>query len=209
MKRTPFYTAARALLPWLFQLLMPSRVHHAENLPKQGGVVLCCNHASMTDPLRLAYSQRRQIFFMAKEELFHNPLVRAVISGLGAFPVARGRSDKQAITTAQQLLQDGNVLGIFLEGTRSRDGSLQRPKPGAVLLAYRNGVPILPCCITAKGGGLPGVFRTSIVSYGRLIPPEDLGIQNGTPSELRNASRMVMGKIAELREESLEEFPSK
>ena len=209
MKRTPLYTFARTLLPWLFQLLMPSRVYHAQNMPKQGGVVLCCNHASMTDPLRLAYSQRRQIFFMAKEELFRNPLVKFVITALGAFPVSRGRGDKQAISNAEQLLKDGNVLGIFIEGTRSKDGSLQRPKPGAVLLAYRSGVPVLPCCITAKEGGLPGTFRTSIVSYGKPIAPEELGIENGTPSELRNASRMVMDKIAELREKSLEEFALK
>ncbi len=204
MTRTPFYTFARTLLPWFFHLVMPSRVRHAENLPEEGGVVLCCNHASMTDPLRLAYSQRRQIFFMAKEELFRNPVVKAVISGLGAFPVSRGRGDKRAISTAERLLKDGNVLGIFIEGTRSKDGSLQRPKPGAVLLAYRNGVPVLPCCITDTSGGVPGTFRTSIVSYGRPIPPEELGIRNGTPSELRSASRMVMGKIAALREESLE-----
>lgn len=209
MKRTSLYTFARTLLPWFFQMLMPSRIHHAENMPKEGGVVLCCNHASMTDPLRLAYSQRRQIFFMAKEELFRNSFVKAVITALGAFPVARGRGDKQAISTAERLLKDGNVLGIFIEGTRSKDGSLQRPKSGAVMLAYRSGVPVLPCCITARDGGLPGTFRTSIVSFGKPIAPEELGIGNGTPSELRDASRMVMDRIAELREKSLEEFALK
>lgn len=209
MKHTWLYTFVRTLLPWFFRLLMPGRVLHAEYMPQQGGVVLCCNHASMTDPVRLAYSLRRQIFFMAKKELFHNKFVSAVITALGAFPVARGRGDKQAISTAARLLRDGNVLGIFIEGTRSRDGSLLRPKPGAVLLAYRNNVPILPCCITAKDGGVPGPFRKSLISFGKPIYPEKLGIQDGTPSELRSASRMIMEKIAELREESLEEFQLK
>lgn len=209
MKRTPLYTFARTVLPWLFRILMPGRVENAENMPKQGGVVLCCNHASMTDPVRLAYTQRRQIFFMAKEELFRNKFVNFIITSLGAFPVSRGKGDKQAILTAAELLKGGNVLGIFIEGTRSKDGNLLRPKSGAVLLAYRNGVPVLPCCITANNGRVPGPFRMSTISYGKPIPPEELGIQNGTPSELREASRMVMERIAALREKSLQEISMK
>ncbi|MCI1956570.1 MAG: 1-acyl-sn-glycerol-3-phosphate acyltransferase [Oscillospiraceae bacterium] len=206
MKGTLLYTLARALLPWFFRTVMPIRVRGAENLPKTGKVILCCNHASMTDPLRLAYSQRRQIYFMAKEELFRNRLVGAVIGALGAFPVSRGRGDKGAINKARVHLKEGHVLGLFIEGTRSKDGRLLRPKAGAAMLAKTCDAPIVPCCITARGGGLPKPFRTCIVSFGKLIPPEALGVKAGTPSELRSASQYVMDRIAALRESNLREF---
>lgn len=206
MKGTPLYSMARTVLPWLFRILMPIRIRNSQNMPQSGKVILCCNHASMTDPVRLAFCVKRQIFYMAKAELFHNKFVSAVISSLGAFPVSRGKGDKGAINAAQKHLNSGHVLGLFIEGTRSKDGNLQRPKPGAVMLAKSCNAPILPCCITAKNGGLPKLFRPCIVSFGKLIPPEELGIENGTPTELRNASQYVMSRIAELRESSLKEF---
>lgn len=206
MKGTPLYSMARTVLPWLFRILMPIRIRNSQNMPQSGKVILCCNHASMTDPVRLAFCVKRQIFYMAKAELFHNKFVSAVISSLGAFPVSRGKSDKGAINAAQKHLNSGHVLGLFIEGTRSKDGNLQRPKPGAVMLAKSCNAPILPCCITAKNGGLPKLFRPCIVSFGKLITPEELGIENGTPTELRNASQYVMSRIAELRESSLKEF---
>lgn len=178
-------------------------------MPETGKIILCCNHLSMTDPVRLAFSQNRQIFYMAKSELFQNKFVAAVISALGAFPVSRGKSDRQAINTAQKHLDHGHVLGIFIEGTRSKNGELLRPKSGSVMLAHSCSAPILPCCITAKNGGLPKLFQTCLISFGKVIEPEELGIKNGTPSEYREASRQVMERIAQLREASLNEFTKK
>ena len=206
MKRTPLYTFARFFLPWLFRIIMPFKVNGADYMPKNGGVIICCNHASATDPLRLAYSQKRQIYFMSKIELFENKFVGAIIRALGAFPVSRGTGDKGALETARRILDGNGTLGIFIEGTRSKDGKLQRPKSGAVMLASKCNAAILPCCITAKKGALPKAFRTSIVSYGKPISPKELNIQNGTPSEYRTASRMVMGHIAELRERDLKKL---
>ncbi|MFU0833303.1 MAG: 1-acyl-sn-glycerol-3-phosphate acyltransferase [Oscillospiraceae bacterium] len=201
MKRTPLYSFARTFLPWFFRTLMPIRVRNAENLPQSGKAILCCNHMSMTDPLRLAFSQKRQIFFMAKEELFHNKLVSAVLTALGAFPVSRGKGDKNAIHTAQEILNSGQILGIFIEGTRSKDGNFLRPKSGAVMLAHNCHAPIVPCCITPKKGRMPRLFHACYVSYGAPISEEELGIQNGTPSEYKNASLLVMSRIAQLRED--------
>jgi 1-acyl-sn-glycerol-3-phosphate acyltransferase len=206
MNKTPLYTFAHTFLSWFFCALMPVRARNGEYIPKKGGVILCSNHASNSDAIRLAYTQKRQVFYMAKEELFRNPFVGWVLRALGAFSVARGKSDRGAINLAQRHLKEGDVLGLFIEGTRSKDGSLLPPKSGAVMLARSCDVPILPCCITAKGGGLPKLFHPCIVAYGRLIRPEELGVERGTPSELRAASKFVMSRIAELRQESLKEF---
>jgi 1-acyl-sn-glycerol-3-phosphate acyltransferase len=203
MKRTPLYTFARVFLPWLFRTLMPIRVRNVENLPQNKQAILCCNHMSMADPLRLAYSQKQQLFFMAKEELFHNWLVSAVLTGLGAFPISRGKGDKTAIYKAKNILDQGGILGIFLEGTRTKDGNFLRPKSGAVMLAHNCHAPIVPCCITPKKGKMPRLFHPCYVSFGTPILEEELGIQNGTPSEYRHASLLVMDRIAKLREEDL------
>jgi 1-acyl-sn-glycerol-3-phosphate acyltransferase len=203
MKGTPLYTFARRLLPWFFRLLMPVRIENAQYIPASGKLVLCCNHASMTDPIRLAFTTRRQVFFMAKEELFKNAFVASVISGLGAFPVSRGKGDQGAIGTAQEILGGDGILGIFIEGTRSKDGNLLRPKSGAVRIAASCGAPIVPCCITPEKGKLPRLFRTCRVTFGRPISPEELNVTEGSSLEYRNASRMVMDRIRELRENDL------
>ena len=203
MKGTPLYTFARRLLPWFFRILMPVRIENAQYIPASGKLVLCCNHASMTDPVRLAFTTRRQIFFMAKEELFENSFVSSVITALGAFPVSRGKGDQGAIGTAQEILGEDGILGIFIEGTRSKDGNLLRPKSGAVRVAASCGAPILPCCITPEKGKLPRLFRTCRISFGKPISPEELNVAEGTSLEYRNASRMVMDRIRELRENDL------
>lgn len=202
----PLYSFARYCLGWFFRALMPIRSKNSEYMPKTGGVILCCNHMSNTDPIRVAFSQKRDINYMAKEELFRNRFVGGVLRALGAFPVARGRGDKGAINLAQKHLMDGDVLGLFIEGTRSHDGNLLPPKSGAVMLAHSCHVPILPCCITAKGGGLPKMFQPCIIAYGEPIAPEELEIGNGTPGEFRAASKFVMSRIAALRETSLKEL---
>jgi 1-acyl-sn-glycerol-3-phosphate acyltransferase len=206
MKRTPLYAFARTFLGFFFCLLAPVRSRHSEFMPEQGGVILCCNHMSNTDPIRLAYTQKRQIFYMAKEELFRNRFVGSAIRALGAFAVARGKGDKAAMNLAQRHLKEGDVVGIFIEGTRSKDGNFLPPKSGAVMLAKSCGVPILPCCITPVGSALPRLFRPCVINYGKPIYPNELSIEKGSPSEFREASKFVMSRIMELREETYREF---
>lgn len=206
MMRTPLYTAVRKFLPWFFRILMPIRVRNEQYLPRDGRVIVCSNHLSMTDPVRLAYATHRQIFYMAKEELFRNPLVGGVIRALGAFPVMRGRGDRSALLRAREILNGESALGIFIEGHRSPDGKMLRPKSGAVRIAYSCNTPIVPCCITAKGGGLPRLFHTCRISFGRPIEPGELQIGEATPSEFRRAAHLVMDRIAELRREDLQEW---
>lgn len=118
----------------------------------------------------------------------------------------RGKGDVEAIDSAAELLHEECAIGVFIEGTRSKDGELGKPKAGAVMLAYQNQAPILPVCITPVGSKKPRLFHRTIISIGELIPCEQLGIQEGTGVEFRNASRLVMDKIRELRERDLREM---
>ncbi|WP_444645341.1 lysophospholipid acyltransferase family protein [Caproiciproducens sp. R1] len=206
MKRTPLYNFGKIFVQGFLKYFIPYRVNNRENMPECGRVVVCCNHLSLSDPVRLAFTQQRQIFFMSKAELFENKALGLLLSSLGAFPVQRGRGDKTAINRAGELLENEQALGVFIEGTRSKTGEFLQPKAGAVMLAHKYNAPILPCCITAKDGGLPKMFHKCMVSYGKLIQPDELGIENGSGSEYRSASRFVMEKIAELRERDLDTF---
>lgn len=206
MKRTPLYNFGKIFVQWFLKYFIPYEVNNKENMPQSGKVIVCCNHVSISDPVRLAFTQHRQIFFMSKSELFENKAMALLLSSLGAFPVQRGKGDKGAINKASQMLENGQALGIFIEGTRSKTGEFLQPKAGAVMIAHNNHAPILPCCITAKGGGVPKIFHKCIVSFGELIQPEELGIVEGTGVEYRNASREIMNRIAKLRERDLKTF---
>lgn len=206
MKRTPIYNFAKIVVPPAFKVVIPYKMKDKQKMPDNGGVIVCSNHISMKDPVLLALCFKRQVYYMAKAELFNNKFVSFIIRGLGAFPVVRGAGDTAAMDTAKNILQSGKVLGIFIEGTRSKDGSLGKPHSGAVLLAHQNNVPILPMCITAKEGKTPRMFHKVVISCGDLIMPDELGIEAGTGTEYRKASRLVMDKIAELRERDIKDF---
>ena len=172
-------------------------------MPAEGRVIICCNHVTMRDPIFVSTVHKRQIFYMAKAELFTNKFVGGIISSLGAFPVHRGQGDMDAMASARRLLEQEQVVGIFIEGTRSRTGQLLKPKTGAVMLAQETHSPILPMCITAPGGKVPSSFQKLAISCGKLIQPEELEIEDGNIASYRKAARYVMEQIAQLRERDL------
>lgn len=201
MKKTFLFRLSKIIAKPICYCIFPVKVKNLENFPETGKVIICCNHLSLKDPVYLSIKPKRMIRYMAKSELFENKFVSWIITQMGAFPVERGKSDQGAIHTADEILQAGEALAIFIEGTRSKDGKLGRPRSGAAMLAYQNKAPVLPVCITTKDGTAPKLFQKAIVHYGRLIPFEELGLHEGTGSEFRNASRLIMNRIAELREE--------
>ena len=204
MKHTPLYQVGRVIVPPIFRIGNPLIVNGTEKMPPKGRVVICCNHVTMKDPIFISSVHKRQINYMAKAELFENKFVGGVIRSLGAFPVHRGQGgDVDAMASARRLLEEERVVGIFIEGTRSRTGQLLKPKTGAVILAHETHSPILPMCITAPDGKVPSAFQKGAISCGDLILPEELGVEDGNISSYRKASRLVMSRIAEMRERDM------
>ena len=149
---TRFYDIGRHFLRPFNNLFWPSKVTGEENIPDEGGFILCANHVHMRDPLFLAVRlPKRHFTFLAKAELFKNPLLRLVIGekGLGAIPISRGHSDLGAIREALKTIANGHGLGIFPQGTRSRDNSPTSMLTGTALIAIRARVPVLPVYIDA------------------------------------------------------------
>lgn len=141
------YKFAKVLLTVIVKLLYRMEVHGSENLPADGPVIVVANHASLMDPIFMGCSLKRQVFFMAKEQLFKAPLLGTAIRAVGAFPVKRGAGDREAIRSAIGVLKQGKVLGMFPEGTRYKDGKIHPLRSGAALLAVKGKARILPMVI--------------------------------------------------------------
>jgi 1-acyl-sn-glycerol-3-phosphate acyltransferase len=140
---------------------------------------------------------------MAKVELFKNKFFGWIIRKLGAFPVERGKGDGKAIGNAETLIENGNVLGIFIEGTRSKTGEFLRPKAGAAMIAEKVNVPVIPVCITPKNKKIK-IFQKVTISWGEPISCEQLGLGSGSGEAVRAATKKIMGEIAALRERDMQ-----
>lgn len=202
------YTIGRGiyipLLKWVFRY----RVEGRENVPAHGGVLLVANHASLLDPPLLGNSVSRPVHFMAKGDLFKKPFLKWALPRVKAFPVHRGGADRAAVRRAIELLQSGEVVGLFPEGTRTKTGQLLPFQRGAGLIALRANVPVVPVALigTFKPFSKKGLWpQRFIVKIGQ---PIDLSsIQSDYEEKVRGAAErvnklMVEGIQALLKEET-------
>ena len=118
-----------------------------ENIPQKDSFIVVSNHGSLLDPPLLGHALGRNISFMAKAELFKVPCLGFIIKACGAYPVKRGIADKNTIKTACKKLSNDNCIGIFIDGTRQKNGRVNKPKQGAALLAFKNQKLLLPVAI--------------------------------------------------------------
>ncbi|MEX2237541.1 MAG: lysophospholipid acyltransferase family protein [Dehalococcoidia bacterium] len=181
-------------------LLFRLKVRGLENVPDVGGAIVVANHLSNFDPGVVGTSIKRRIRFMAKEELFF-PGFGLLLRLHGVFPIRRLEKDTAAVRRATQLLKDGEVLGMFPEGTRSKEGKLQHGRPGTAFIALRAGVPIVPAAITGteelKSWKATLFSRARLsITYGKPFylerPPRV------TAQTLEEATDAIMRAIAEL-----------
>lgn len=194
-----FYRFARGLVHGIFGALYRVRYHGLENIPQGGGYVLCSNHISQKDPIFIALKVPGQICYMAKAELFKFKPLGFIISHLGTFPVERGKGDTGAIDAAGERIRQGKILGIFPEGTRSKDGKLQRFKSGAIVVAAQTGADILP--VIVSGPKKLKIFTRVDVTYGKMIKNSDLGLTDiHAPSQLRAAKKVLTEQMQALWE---------
>ena len=183
-------------LCFLFRL----RVTGAGDIPRQGGLILCCNHRSVLDPCLLAVAFRRPIRFMAKSELFedHTAMAGKLLTALGAFPVTRDSGSAHAMKTAVSVVENGEVVGIFPQGRCVPAHIPIRAKAGAAWIACTTGVPLLPACISWKGKLRP--FRKVTIRFGEPFLV-DAANEDALRYKQREAARKISERINSLLEE--------
>ena len=167
-----FYNLCCNLARPFYSLVFPVKVEGLENVPAEGACILCANHLSARDPFYIAVRVRnRYLHFMAKVELFKWKPMARFVTALGGFPVDRGHNDLNAVRTALKLLADGHILGLFPQGTRSRDNARTPMLNGVAMIALRAQKPVIPVYI----GGPYRPFRRIPMRFGKPVDLSDFG----------------------------------
>src|SRR5215211_3667113 len=157
---TPVYWIVRAVLQPLIHLYFRISRNGRQHIPAEGGVLLASNHRSFLDPFVIGCCLRRPVFFVAKQELFKHRLIGWFLNCMGAFPIRRGESDEESMKTALALLERGDAVVIFPEGTRIRRGALGKAKRGVGRLALQSGAPVVPVAVHGSEHARRGwIFR--------------------------------------------------
>lgn len=172
MGANKLYSFLRAVVRPIFSLLYPVKLDGLENVPAEGGCLICANHISAIDPIILALHVRhRYLHYMGKAEIFKGKFMDWFCRALYAFPVDRGHSDLNAIRTALKLLADGHILGLFPQGTRSPDNRHTPMLNGVSMIALRAQKPVIPVYI----GGPYKLFHRTPVRIGKPVDLSGFG----------------------------------
>ncbi len=153
------------------------RVYGPERVPPTGGLVVASNHFNWVDPPALGAACPRTLYYMAKVEAHRVPGLGELMRAFGAFAVRRGESDRDAVRTMRQIVRDGHLLGLFVEGTRQRSGVPGPVQPGAARVAVNEEVPVIPVAIHGSQTWRPGNFHPVSVAWG--LPLDLAGIPRG------------------------------
>jgi glycerol-3-phosphate dehydrogenase (NAD(P)+) len=184
------YGIVRGVLQPFFLLYFRMSRIGREHVPAGGPVIIAANHRSFLDPFVIATMARRPMYYVAKKELFSRPWQAWILNALGAFPVDRGAGDEQSMATAKAILDRGDIVLMFPEGTRIRPGSLGTPKRGVGRLALESGAPVVPVA----------VIGTEAIRRGWRIRPHKVRIRAGRPlrfPQVIEPSRALAGAVTD------------
>ena len=169
-----------------------------ENIPQKGAFILAANHISALDPVMIISRCPRTLHFMAKDELFKNPVFASFLKKMNVFPVKRQTSDKRALEFAKRIISSGWVLGIFPEGSRIKDASPKRAKNGVSYLAAKTKADVLPVSIY-KAPGVRKLRPQITIRFGKLIKNSELGFsEEYSQQKIRESSEKIMSAITAL-----------
>ncbi len=199
-------TAAKVLLRPAFSALWRISVVGGDNVPAHGPAILAPNHVSVIDSFFLPATLGRRITFVGKSEYLDDWKTRRLFPALGMIPIDRGggNASARALDTAARLLTDGELFGIYPEGTRARDGFLHKGHTGAARLSMRTGAPIIPVgilgtrAVQPPDARAPKPFRPVEVRFGEPIFPSETGSATNQRLKLRHMTDELMFEIKNL-----------
>ena len=191
---------------WIYNTLEPAvsalyriEAHGVENIPADGAIV-ASNHTSFADVLVISAAAKRQVRYMAKKELFRIPLLAPLIRALGAYPVNRGGPDVSSIKRTIELIEGGELIGIFPQGHRygGQDPRTTEIKAGIGMITYRTKAPVIPVFLDGKAGKT-SMFRKNVITFGEPIRFEELEFVKGGMTEYTRASQIIFNRICEIK----------
>ena len=178
-------------------LLARLRVYGSDRMPRTGGAVIAFNHFSWIDIPAFGWAAPRPFYFLAKAEAIEFPVGGAYLRMFGAFAVRRGESDREAVRRMHEVVRDGNLLGVFAEGTRQRSGVPGHVQPGAAMVALNEDVPVIPAAIHGSQGWRP--WKPTPVSIVIGQPMRFEGLPAGSKG-YREASTQIEAELRRLWE---------
>jgi len=183
----------------IYKFVFRGHLKGIENIPQKNAFIMVSNHGSLLDPPLLGHALGRNISFMAKAELFKIPLLGFIIEACGAYPVKRGVVDKNTIKTACKKLSNDNCIGIFIDGTRQKNGRVNKPKQGAALLAFKNQKLLLPVAIVNSHRLIRfkffiPLFSKIVIKVGKPVQPP----QSSSKDDLNSVTMYLQDKINNL-----------
>jgi 1-acyl-sn-glycerol-3-phosphate acyltransferase len=190
-----FYDFAKAVVNATVRTLFRFRVVGSENVPREGGLVVCANHLSNFDPPILGIAMPRPVSYMAKKELFAMPVLGTLITHMNAFSVDRQVGGTAALRASLRMLKEGRCVGIFPEGGRNVEGTREE-KSGAAFLAAASGVPVVPAAIVGTRKLRP--FTRVTVVFGE--PIHIVRNRKSDDDDLEKGTAQIMQRIRALEE---------
>ncbi|MDA9745836.1 1-acyl-sn-glycerol-3-phosphate acyltransferase [Prochlorococcus sp. AH-736-K20] len=183
----------------IYKFVFKGHLIGRENIPQTDSFVMVSNHGSLLDPPLLGHALGRNISFMAKAELFKIPFLGFMIKACGAYPVKRGIADKNTIKTACKKLSNDNSIGIFIDGTRQKNGRVNKPKQGAALLAFKNQKLLLPVAIVNSHRLIRfkfciPLFSKIVIKVGKPVKPP----QSSSRDDLLSVTMLLQDRINNL-----------
>lgn len=190
------YPFVKVLVKTIFKILFKVTIVGKENVPQEGNGVLCCNHISNFDPLTMAVYLDRLPRYIAKKELFQNKILGALLRNLQAFPIDRQAvMDMKAFKTAINVLKGGELLGIFAEGTRVKEGEDKAAKAGVAMFALKGDAPVIPVAISGSYR-----FRSEIrIEFGKPMTLEEYRGARITTDMMEEVTEKIMGRVREMK----------
>lgn len=197
------YRWSHRITNFIFNVFGKLESHGNENIPRQGGALILCNHVSYLDPFIIGSAANRELYFMARHDSFDWPVIGPLIAAHNAYPVRRGTADRGALRRTISLLKTGKIVLIFPEGTRSADGTLGKAHGGVSFIAHNAEVPAIPAYLNG----------TILPRNAKWIHPAQLSVTFGSPMDFtevkqiedkrelyRRMGEQIMQEIANLRD---------
>ncbi len=211
------YRALRRIVPPVANPYLHLKIEGLENMPETRPAILACNHLSFIDSIVLPLHVARPVYFLGKADYWDSWRTRWFFQGTGVVPVHRGGDGKgeDSLRTGVEILREGDLLGIYPEGTRSPDGRLYRGKTGPVRMALEADVPIIPCAVLGSERAMPsGTYlprrQPVTVRYGQPLDLSRYRDRRTDPFVLRSATDELMYEIMLLSgQEYVDEYASK